>query len=360
MNPQEEIGTLEAHILKIEGTVGSQQSILTLEKSDEPWPVQLVTAASILSIDIDVKLREMFELKSTQRPRRKSTPDPRYDYALRWLLRKLQNTGTEANGPRLNFESWVLLRELVIRTPLVNVARLLKECKFMKMLEETLKWLQENVGTIQFTADSEHSDSSATVASFSEERKTARKRKVDGTEFIPDQSSRKPIMVLETLFVALCGSVRELLLLVTDAESSQNYVAEHMKLALKSSCAQAADILGNSLYLVNHILQAPKRSRQQNHMKGITFELQEELKDTGYEPCLSPMIVLWNLRSGAPDVMLDESRNVCTLIRIRTCHANEYISRSLCRSVCCKVFTSSILFASGTTQTLGLILFKTQ
>jgi len=293
----------EADLLKPDITVRSQQSILTLDKSEEPFPTQLDIAGSILSINLDEQWKEIIQSADGQPQRQNIISDPRHGHALRWLLKRLQSGEAGPHSPRLSIRAWILLRVLLIRTPLTNAARLLKEHKFIKTLKETFHWLHENFNQEQLSSypqDSARSKSSesgrGSGSSSSDEQTTGRKHKRDGTEISLHRESDGPVVVLDTLFVAICGVVRQLENFIIDPGHVHKYAAEHMRAALKSSPEETAIMLGSSMYLVNHILQAPNRSRRRNR-KTSTWASQKSLEDTVYKSCISSMIEFWSLFS---------------------------------------------------------------
>lgn len=295
----------------------SQRSILTLDKSDERFPSQISSAAAILGIHLDEQWKELINLERGQEPRQVVGSDPRHGHTLRWLLRKWQSAEAGRHGPRLYFKAWILLRELLIRTPLTNAARLLKEHKFVNTLKETFQWLYGNYDQAQLlcyledgTISNPSNVSPESGNSSSDEQTTARKRKVDGTESVPHRKSDGPTVALDTLYVTICGVIRQLEYFIIDPGHVYGYAAEHMRAALKSSPDEASIILGASMYLVNHILQAPNRSRRRNRRPSATWASRKRLEDTAYESCTSPMIEFWSFRSPGGHSPSDELNNV--------------------------------------------------
>jgi len=228
------------------------------------------------------------------------------------------------HSPRLHFKAWILLRELLIRTPLATATRLLKELKFINTLKETFNWLHENLDHDQLPlsprkgTNSASSDSgSRTESSASDEQTSARKRKIDGTEIVPHRESDGPTLVLDTLYVAMCGVVKQLENFIIDAGHVLGYAAEHMRAALKSSSEEAAIILGSSIYLANHILQTPNRSHRRKYWSSVRNS-RERLRETAIESCISPMIEFWKLRFPGGHGSIDEPHNVtfANLVRV--------------------------------------------
>ena len=134
---------------------------------------------------------------------------------------------------------------------------------------------------------------SDTARSSSDERRTSKKRKMDGTEVT---ASREAIStatgVLGEVYLAILGTLDQLGALIRDPEQAQGFAVEHMKSSLRSSPEDAAHVLGSSFYLANRIILAPQ------NQKGLpTNNLQKQLADTGYRSCIFPAIDLWKQRS---------------------------------------------------------------
>ena len=234
-----------------------------------------------------------------------STFDPRAEWALRWLLKKLRDSDISPGSPHLKPKSWAMLQELVIRTPLTSVARQLSAQQVTSILRNTLHWLQERVNRVIVSLElgtgneellDRPEDSSDTVQSSSSERGTSKKRKRDGTEVTASEAAvSTAIGTFMVLYPAISGTVRQLESLTMDLERKQGFAVEHMKSSLRSSPEDAAHILGSSFYLMNRILQAPQGQWHQN--KIFTKELQIPFAHTCYRVCILPVIDLWNRRS---------------------------------------------------------------
>lgn len=172
----------------------------------------------------------------------------------------------------------------------------------MGILRNTLQWLQKHVNGKIVSQDegigrAESMDlpeeSSDTARSSSDERRTSKKRKLEGTEVT---ASREAIStatgVLGEVYLAILGTLDQLEALIRDPEHAQGFAVEHMKSSLRSSPEDAAHVLGSSFYLANRIILAPQ------NQKGLpTNNLQKQLADTGYRSCIFPAIDLWKQRS---------------------------------------------------------------
>lgn len=198
-----------------------------------------------------------------------------------------------------------MLQELAVRTPLTSVARLLSVHTFTTVLRKTLQWLQRQVNRATESPDvgvgneelwDPPEDSSETIESSSSERRTSKKRKLDGAEVTASEAAVSTATgAFRVLYLAICGTVKQLESLTMDPEQVQGFAVEHMKSSLRTSPENAAHILGSSFYLTNRIIQTPQRHW---HQKRIFIKgLQKLLADTGYRSCILPVIDLWNRRS---------------------------------------------------------------
>ena len=237
--------------------------------------------------------------------RRYTTSDPRAEWTLRWLLKKLQYSDLSPSSPHLNLKSWLLLQELAVRTPLANVARLLRAYQLLSVLRNTLRWLQDRVDRVTISPGLEAGnegpldlleDSSDTVESSANERGTSKKRELDGAEVTTSEEAVSTTTgAFKVLYLAICGTTRQLESLTRDPEQTQGFAVEHMESSLRSSSEDAAHVLGSSFYLANRIIQTSQKHRHQE--KIFISERQKQLADSVYVSCVIPMIGLWNRRS---------------------------------------------------------------
>lgn len=266
--------------------------------------VQIAQACSILEIDLEEHERAFQNSAYGLVLQQQISSDPRAEWALRWLLKKLRSSDLSPGSPHLQPKLWIMLQELAVRTPCASVARLLSAYQFMSVLRNTLQWLQERVnrttvfsevGVVNETSLDSPDDSPDTVESSSSERGTSKKRKIDGTEVPASEETVKIATgAFRVLYSAIFGTIRLLESLTRDPEQIQGFAVEHLKSSLRSSPEDAALILGSSFYLTNHILQRNQRHWQQK--RKLTSELQKLLADTGYRSCTLSVIDLWNRR----------------------------------------------------------------
>ena len=188
-------------------------------------------------------------------------------------------------------------------------------------------------------------DSSDTVESSSGERGTSRKRKRDGREVTASEEAVKTATgAFRVLYLAICGTVRQLELLTIDFEQTQGFAVEHMKSSLRSSPEDAAHILGSSFYLTNLIIQTPQRHWNQKRV--FTREAHRLLADTGYRSCTLPVIDLWNRRSLIGQ-HLSSSSNVRDHRSRAQNSANIFLIRARSWLVVCFLFSSFWIHADN-------------
>ena len=199
----------------------------------------------------------------------------------------------------------MVIQELVIRTPLTSVARLLCAHQFTSVLRNTLGWLQRQVIRAIVSPDVEFGNeelfdsregSSDDAGSSSNGPRTSKKRKLDGTEVTASEEAVSTATgAFRVVYLAICGTISQLQTFIIDPEQTHGFAVEHMKSSLRSSPEDAAHILGSSCYLTNRLIQTPQGYFYRK--KVFTRELQQLLANTGYSSCIIPAIDLWNQRS---------------------------------------------------------------
>ena len=199
----------------------------------------------------------------------------------------------------------MVIQELVIRTPLTSVARLLCAHQFTNVLRNTLGWLQRQVHRVIVSPDVELENeelfdspegSSDGAENSSNGPGTSKKRKLDETEVTASEEAVSTATgAFRVVYLAICGTISQLQTFTIDPEQTHGFAVEHMKSSLRSSPEDAAHMLGSSFYLTNRLIQTPQGYFYRK--KVFTRELQELLANTGYSPCIIPAIDLWNQRS---------------------------------------------------------------
>lgn len=144
----------------------------------------------------------------------------------------------------LDYRAWMLLRELVLRTPLTSVARLLSAHKLTGTIQSTLQWLAEKCRSIPedlfwlIEADMSDPNSALEEASPGSLSQPSRKRKRDGQSKATTTWTPKDVRFLYT---SICCNLIEMQDIITDG--SQGYAVEHLKAALRCPLEIAASTL---------------------------------------------------------------------------------------------------------------------
>ena len=241
------------------------------------------------------------------------------EWALRWLLKKLQSDDIRPGqcgapspycnmtlidlSPCLEFQAWFLLRSLVARIPLTNAARLLNTYKFTAIVALTLQYLQQAVelGNVLLQQQNEDAlaaaDSSSVTLEVSpiETSQKSKKRKRDGTSISPSKLYSTVSPDTDALYKSICSCIRDVEALTRDLpDGSLGFAVEYMKATLRSSPEKAATMLGSFFAITDTIL------RRSN---GYPTDM--------FDGCISPMLAIWNLRSDTEDDPSCHSSLVC-------------------------------------------------
>ena len=166
----------------------------------------------------------------------------------------------------LYYKSWLLLRELLLRTPLTVVAGLLRDHKFIATIRATLHWLARKCASLDLSdhplgqTDSPHSnftDSSPSTlgGSPTEVTQASRKRKRDATFASHVPQNYKDIA---RLYTSVCCNLIQLQDIAGD--KSWGYAVELILAALRSTPEEAAAIFGSSLTIVDWLLRNEENS----------------------------------------------------------------------------------------------------
>ena len=278
-----------------DGANRSANSILTLDKSTEPWPVQIAKASRILNIDLDTGWNNLLVEDEASFRRGKIAVDPRIDWTLKWLLKRLEPQGDQPTMQCCSSMSWVLLKELVILCKTATVARLFRVHRFISILEATFRLLRDSpVRALENLQSEEHSaaeDSSSDTLS-NDQTETFKKSTKDGSN-LPSSAPASPANMMEA-FTAACYTLQQVVSLTTlDRTNHQDYAAEHLKHALKSSPHQLANVLSGAFSITNNFLQM--QNRKASHLSSESSQDSTERYPYAYQTWLSPTIDLWKL-----------------------------------------------------------------
>lgn len=161
----------------------------------------------------------------------------------------------------LDYKAWLLVRELLLRTPLKVVASLLRDHKFIATVRATLHWLAQQCASLDASdhpldqtasprSECAGSSPSTLGASPIEVTQAPRKRKRDGQSVSTVPQSHKDIA---RLYTSICCNLIQLRDIAGDR--SRGYEVEHLLAALRSTPEEAAAILGSSLPIVDYLIR---------------------------------------------------------------------------------------------------------
>ena len=229
------------------------------------------------------------------------------------------------SSPRLDYRSWLLLRELVLLTTVNNTARLLSAHNFIESLQKTLEWLQKHANEViewrsplredAFTI----ADSSSTTIDDSSIKTITRSRKRKRDDFQSVLQNRPTISIsnLEMLFFSISSVLIQLQkLTINPPAGRQGFVVEHLKCALKGSPDQTASILRNSILLADSILEIRDGDLVEDKFRVVKI-------------CLSSIHNIWESHSMLNDDSTGYQSNVIGLLLLSTC-CNWFLPHSKC------------------------------
>ncbi|KAL8759591.1 MAG: hypothetical protein Q9184_003574 [Pyrenodesmia sp. 2 TL-2023] len=231
------------------------RNILLLDKSTSPLSAQIDEACEILGIKLPFRGDEPKTYDESY-----NHYGPREEWTMRWLLKKLEGAESEIQSIYVEPKVWLMFHELIRCFPVATLAHLLRTHGFVKILSNTMKTLgdileKQKHGSAPSTngASSETSNvadsSSATVGAAVKSPTTLRKRKHDGT-LVHQNGTIMPYDVdVESIYDEITRVLSELLALQT--KDSHGYACEHLKMAMRPTSKEAAQMLGTSVAIAN-------------------------------------------------------------------------------------------------------------
>ena len=189
---------------------------------------------------------------------------------LNWLLKKLKSNDVRVGGPKLHFQTWHLLQQLITRIPAKAVARLLSRHGFIVFVQTTLEWLRSNCKPASVWV----SDESGVEGSQAE----SRKRKRTDTNSGPSQGLK---FDSTRVFVSILSTIRQIEAKVSESSLEEQALTEHLNVCLRSKPEDAARMLGSCLEIIKHCL---------------SDESSQPLLSKPYENIIYPSRRLWESR----------------------------------------------------------------
>ncbi|KAL8897291.1 MAG: hypothetical protein Q9207_007287 [Kuettlingeria erythrocarpa] len=251
-------------------TTPALRNILSLDKSTGPLAEQIDEACQILGVTLPLPGDEPKTLDQSH-----SHYGPREEWTMRWLLKKLEGAGSGIQNIYLEPKVWLLFQELIRCFPVANLARLLRTHGFVKVLSEAIKALgdvlekqkQDSVPLANSASRKSSgvlNSSSATVETTVKSPTTSRKRKHDGTLVHQLEKIVPHDVNVRYIHNEITDLVSELLALKT--EDAYGYACEHLKMAMRPSPDEAAQMLGISMTIANWFIHNPPEAGNRKHM----------------------------------------------------------------------------------------------
>ncbi|OCK75692.1 hypothetical protein K432DRAFT_361651 [Lepidopterella palustris CBS 459.81] len=237
---------------------------------------------------------------------RKQRFHARAEWVLRWILDKLKPQNANGIRARTNIKAWKLLKQAISLVPVINAASLLRTADYAGILERVL---EENFGKDEHdktvkrgpTQDTEAAlDLSESSATAEEHLESSRKRKrLSSDTDRPMKQVALGTSGLDELF-AVIANVLEAILVQSKSDGSieDAMVAEHMKMVLRISSAQAARLLKFWLKGIFNLLT-------------LGPEIATSVLDAP-DHCLrlSPILEVWEMRTQDTKDQSDASANL--------------------------------------------------
>lgn len=229
----------------------SQAAFLRLEKGSDSPNNQLHDAAQIIGVDLNLCASH----PETHRSANVATgSNPKEEWALRWLLKKLKNV----KNYRVNPASFLLLRQLLNMISPKNLATTLKDYKFVSILCDTVADLEADISATVRSGKpilGSGSDSTQTLDTSSPEQdergaqgKKRKRAAVESGDEAADPDDRPPNPA--SCLLAFTGALDCLYGVVTLAQQTMetdDVGNSHLKLVLRGDPAVVARLLGKSL-----------------------------------------------------------------------------------------------------------------
>ncbi|KAE8452486.1 hypothetical protein EG329_000388 [Mollisiaceae sp. DMI_Dod_QoI] len=254
----------------------AQEQLQVLEKEAGSFEEQLSEAAKFIGTSLD-GLRRFPDNESERDPSSKIVVSHgREEWLLRWLLKRLQ--APKDDIPRRTPSSWWLFCYLLRTIPLVNVAQILVERKFISIIQLALEEAEKrDFGPAQ-TAGSE---SSSTEQGTPEKKPKKRKRSGELIAKSTAADQAGPSDLVEAIFAAISFVVESTKVTAGTFEQGRSsaFIAEYMKTVIRSSAEEAATMLGSWLSLCQKTLS--------DHSS----------LNSNFQNWLSPFIEIWQCRT---------------------------------------------------------------
>ncbi|KAL2869288.1 ribosome biogenesis protein URB2 [Aspergillus lucknowensis] len=260
----------------------SQEALLRLEKGTASPTIQLDEAAQIIGLNLSLCGSHPEANKVPHVPIHAA---PKEQWVLRWLLKKLK-TG---KSYRVEPAAFLLLRQLIELIPRKTLASILKDQKFLAILDHAITDLVHNIltGLRDGTADLplSGSESSRTLSESSHAYegfdKKGRKRKRTGGNgqdaMDVDEQPRTPASCFSA-FTGLLDCLYNLVALANQTAEGNEATGSHLRHALRGEPQPAAVMLGRSFTLASFAILRFRHAQKAAELQHLFYVLPSLLR----------------------------------------------------------------------------------
>ena len=221
-------------------------SVLSLDKSELPFPEQLDEACRMLGLDLTALVDDFpgFQCSTAIYGLPGSIDSPKYEWVLKWLLNKLSGK-MDHRSPCLEPRAWSLLKCLMLVIHNDRILQILTGKKILSAVRQTLTWLRKKVRGCRVYQTKVHNGSS------SDGEMTQKKRKRADPEIETHEAGYIPFKVMSALILRICETLH-LALPFRKLGMSRNLIEQFMT-AFRSDPTEAASITSDALYLLDNV-----------------------------------------------------------------------------------------------------------
>ncbi|KAL1983840.1 hypothetical protein VTN96DRAFT_9841 [Rasamsonia emersonii] len=284
-----------------EQSLSSQEALLQLERGSAGPAIQLQQAAQILEIDLALCAGHP-ELNHDLRSHIASAP--KEEWVLRWLLKKLK-TQSYREDP----VSFLLFQQLIHRIPTKTLAAILSDFKFLAVLNDVLKDLEQGVleslqdaiapGVERSDSETSHTLGASPVQEkdFNGNGANKKRKRMDSVESNDSSREERPLLnPFVTAFIYVLDCLYSLMTLLNKRDNVDEVARSHLRQSLRAEPAFVARMLGKSMKLSARLIIEFSRI-------GRGTDLQHLLHVT------AAVFELWDLRSEREDDSDNSSSN---------------------------------------------------
>ena len=264
------------------------ERIKVLDHSNAPFSDQLRDASDLINFNLTNGERSLsYQITNDPTP---SRHNPKDEWTLRWLLKRLHTESLTVESPSVRSEAWMLLGKLVTKLPVKTLARLLQASSLTSIMLRVLEWLNTEL-KVNMKAKNEcdqlgakqECKSSVPLPEGAESNAT-RKRKREGETGV-DSFDRNGQLDPEHVFLVLISISSALKALQTKISRNSignlAFATHRVELVLQCSIEDAARILGNVCEIASQHAENPFKNIAMHNI---------------FEAAIEPFVQLWRVR----------------------------------------------------------------